>query len=151
MIVWGGYNNVANLNSGGRYNPTMDSWLTTSASINIPAGRQSHSAIWTGAEIIVWGGRNNVAYLNSGGIYASGSVPSPGNTLRGSHSSYINLNWSTISGAGSYNVKRCYADTGPCIPGTTVSTPTINQYSEPDDGVSHFYTVEAVNQCGATP
>ena len=100
--------------------------------------------------MIVWGGGGG-GYFNSGGIYFSGAVPSPGNTLRAGKSSYINLNWSTIYGAGSYNVKRCDPNTTSCIPGAIVSTPTVNQYSEPDDGVSHFYAVEAVNQCGATP
>ena len=100
--------------------------------------------------MIIWGGYDGL-YLQSGGIYTSGSVTSPGNSLRGAKSSTINLNWSTISGAGSYNVKRCNPGGSSCIPGTIVSTPTINQYSEPDDGVSHFYAVEAVNQCGATP
>ena len=54
-------------------------------------------------------------------------------------------------GAGSYKVKRCNSALAGCIPGTFVSTPTINQYSEPNDSLSHFYAVEAVNQCGATP
>jgi hypothetical protein len=26
-----------------------------------------------------------------------------------------------------------------------------NKYSELDDGISHFYAIEAVNACGATP
>lgn len=36
-------------------------------------------------------------------------------------------------------------------PDEMVMTPTIPQYSEPEDGQNHFYAVEAVNQCGATP
>jgi len=96
-------------------------------------------------------GANANDYFNTGGIYTSGSVASPGNSLRGKKSPFINLNWQTVFGAGSYNVKRCNPAVTSCIPGTIVSTPTINQYSEPDDGLSHFYSVEAVNQCGATP
>ena len=88
---------------------------------------------------------------NLSAIYTSGAVPSPGNTLRVSRAASIRFNWSSVFGAGSYHVKRCTASAGPCIPGTIVSTPTINQYSEPDDGVSHFYAIEAVNQCGAMP
>ncbi len=141
------------LNTGGRYNTGTDSWLATSVNSNLPSGRVSHTGVWTGSSLIVWGGASDgySCYINYGGIYTSGSVPSPGNTLRGTKSSYINLNWSNIYGAGSYNVKRCNPTATSCIPATIISTPTINQYSEPDDGVSHFYAVEAVNQCGATP
>ena len=102
--------------------------------------------------MIVWGGSDETATLvNTGGIYTSGLASSPGNTLRGTKSSSVNLTWSWITGAGSYNVKRCDASVGVCTPTTVVSTPTINQYSEPDDALSHFYAIEAVNACGATP
>ena len=33
-----------------------------------PAVRYSHTAVWTGTEMIVWGGYSN-AYLNGGGRY----------------------------------------------------------------------------------
>ena len=58
MIVWGGdYFDGAYhyLQSGGRYNPSTDSWVTTSTT-NAPAGRADHTAVWTGSEMIVWGG-----------------------------------------------------------------------------------------------
>src|SRR5258706_14688769 len=75
MIVWGGYYSGANLNSGGRYNPSTDSWLATSQGPNLPAGRYVHSAVWSGSEMIVWGGFGSGVYLNSGGRYnpATGS------------------------------------------------------------------------------
>jgi N-acetylneuraminic acid mutarotase len=73
MIVWGGYNTnnnqVNTLNTGGRYNPATDSWMPTST-INAPTGREFHTALWTGNEMIVWGGYNSPAgVLNSGGRY----------------------------------------------------------------------------------
>jgi hypothetical protein len=103
--------------------------------------------------MIVWGGWDYTnTVVDTGGIYSSGSVPSPGNQLRsGKSPGAIRLNWSSVNGAGSYNVKRCDASAGSCIPGTVVSTPTIPQYGEADNGTSYFYAVEAVNQCGATP
>ena len=55
MIVWGGYNGASALNTGGRYNPSTDSWTATSTT-NAPAGRSEHTAVWTGSEMIVWGG-----------------------------------------------------------------------------------------------
>jgi N-acetylneuraminic acid mutarotase len=54
MIVWGGQGSVGNYrDSGGRYNPTTDTWTTTATG---PAGRAYHTAVWTGSEMIVWGG-----------------------------------------------------------------------------------------------
>ena len=58
MIVWGGFNTSSppyRLNTGGRYNPSTDSWISTSL-VNAPSPRDYHSAVWTGTEMIVWGG-----------------------------------------------------------------------------------------------
>jgi N-acetylneuraminic acid mutarotase len=74
MIIWGGYiwDNVfgqINLNTGGRYNPVTNSWTATSTN-NAPEGRSSHTAVWTGNEMIVWGG-TSISSLssNTGGRY----------------------------------------------------------------------------------
>src|SRR5438874_12054254 len=56
MIVWGGAGiGGGYLNTGARYDPSTDSWASTST-INAPAARQYHNAVWTGSEMIVWGG-----------------------------------------------------------------------------------------------
>jgi hypothetical protein len=71
MIVWGGYGGPVSgeLNSGGRYNPSTDTWIATSIA-NAPSGRSSHTVVWTGSEMIVWGGYgDNFIPLNSGGRY----------------------------------------------------------------------------------
>ena len=72
MIVWGGYNNITgDLNTGGRYNPSTDSWTATST-VNAPVRREFHTAVWTGSEMIVWGGYSPSfpgGYANSGGRY----------------------------------------------------------------------------------
>ena len=79
MIIWGG--SVGGglvspfyFNTGGRYNPITDSWIATTT-INAPEGRDSHTAIWTGSEMIIWGGAYVDAffmphYLNTGGKYS---------------------------------------------------------------------------------
>ena len=46
---------AAYLNTGGRYNPSTDSWTATSTT-NAPTARVTHTAVWTGSEMIVWGG-----------------------------------------------------------------------------------------------
>src|SRR5882762_9011986 len=71
MIVWGGYlfdGNSHFLNTGGRYNPTTNSWTGTSTT-NAPTGRRSHTAIWTGNEMVVWGGDEGNNRVNTGGRY----------------------------------------------------------------------------------
>ena len=52
MIVWGGQDIPSEFNTGGRYDPSEDSWTSTGA----PDGRADHTAVWTGSEMIVWGG-----------------------------------------------------------------------------------------------
>ena len=54
MIVWGG----SVLNTGGRYDPSTDTWIATNTT-NAPDPRRSHTAVWTGSEMIVWGGIGN--------------------------------------------------------------------------------------------
>jgi N-acetylneuraminic acid mutarotase len=69
MIVWGGTGAqlFEVLNTGGRYNPSTDSWTATSLN-NVPQARFLHTAVWTGNEMILWGGHLGVV-LNTGGRY----------------------------------------------------------------------------------
>jgi hypothetical protein len=69
MIIWGGAGYV---NTGGRYSPSSDSWTATSTA-SAPDGRERHTAVWTGNEMIVWGGYNHF-YLNSGGRYCAAAA-----------------------------------------------------------------------------
>ncbi len=70
MILWGGRASSADLNTGGRYNPSTDSWTILSA-LNAPAPRARHVAIWTGSRMLIWGGFSNSVSLDlaSGGRY----------------------------------------------------------------------------------
>jgi len=71
MIVWGGFDPLSStyLNSGGRYNPSTNTWQPTSTGAGTPVGRRSHTAIWTGSEMIVFGGQTPF-YQNTGGRYS---------------------------------------------------------------------------------
>jgi hypothetical protein len=56
MIVWGGLDDrpgvgLENLKSGGRYNPSTNTWVRTAHTDIAPRGL--HSAVWTGNEMIV--------------------------------------------------------------------------------------------------
>src|SRR5207302_3814051 len=61
MIVWGGYfydGSLHWLNTGGRYNPSTNSWTATNTT-GAPTGREDNTAVWTGTEMIVWGRYNS--------------------------------------------------------------------------------------------
>src|SRR5439155_17445676 len=73
MLVWGGWTDSppADLNTGGRYDPSSDTWTPTST-LSAPAARRDHSAVWTGARMIVWGGGSGFCCqpdLGTGGQY----------------------------------------------------------------------------------
>jgi N-acetylneuraminic acid mutarotase len=72
MIIWGGWNDSGppSLNTGGRYNPSTDSWVATSLT-GAPSARYNHTQVWTGSEMIVWGGSTayRSGYFNTGGRY----------------------------------------------------------------------------------
>ena len=70
IIVWGGQQcpPVPTFNTGGRYNPLTDSWTATTV-INAPAGRESHTVVWTGSEMIIWGGFGIGGDMNTGVRY----------------------------------------------------------------------------------
>jgi N-acetylneuraminic acid mutarotase len=75
MIIWGGYlfgGSSHYFNTGGRYNPTTNSWTGTSTT-NAPSGRVYHTAVWTGNEMVVWGGNEGNNHVNTGGRYNPGS------------------------------------------------------------------------------
>ena len=70
MIAWGGLGCGSNclLNTGGRYNPSTDSWTATSTA-NAPGARFTHTAVWTGSQMVIWGGSDETIYLKTGGRY----------------------------------------------------------------------------------
>jgi N-acetylneuraminic acid mutarotase len=73
MIVWGGYFFIDptdyQLNTGGRYNPSTNTWTATSTGTNVPSPRELHTAVWTGSRMVIWGGWNGSDLVNTGGRY----------------------------------------------------------------------------------
>src|SRR5262249_30701361 len=45
-----------------------NTWTPTNLT-GAPDARYSHTAVWTGSEMIVWGGSNDITVLNTGGRY----------------------------------------------------------------------------------
>jgi hypothetical protein len=74
MIAWGGVDKDGfPLDSGGRYNPTTNSWLPTSTGAGLPLARSRHAAVWTGTQMIVWGGGTAGGDFNTGARYTPAS------------------------------------------------------------------------------
>ncbi|HYT31272.1 MAG TPA: galactose oxidase, partial [Thermoanaerobaculia bacterium] len=59
MVVWGGTNATQStaLNTGGRYDPVLDTWTATPTAGG-PSARYNHTAVWDAADgvMLVWGG-----------------------------------------------------------------------------------------------
>ncbi len=80
MVVWGGCTGVncsIGLDTGGRYNPETNAWRTMST-IEAPSGRDLHTAVWAGSEMIVFGGESCARcepVLDTGGRYSIAGPP----------------------------------------------------------------------------
>ena len=80
MIIWGGivpfsFDPAFFTNTGGKYDPSTDSWTATTT-MRAPTGREFPTAVWTGSEMIVWGGYSYDGidhYWNTGGRYNPGT------------------------------------------------------------------------------
>jgi N-acetylneuraminic acid mutarotase len=137
MIVWGG-NNVDQsqfFNTGGRYDPSTDSWTATNL-INAPDARSEHTAVWTGSEMIVWGGvAAGPSSLNTGGKYnpsidswtATSTTSAPdgraGHTAVWTGSEMIV--WGGGNGGGAFNTGGKYdPSTDSWIASSTTNAPT---------------------------
>jgi hypothetical protein len=137
MIVWGGLGNPypTYFNTGGRYNPSTDSWTATSTT-NAPTGRDAHAAVWSGNEMIVWGGISG-NFLNTGGRYDPGmnswtatsttNAPSgrAGPTAVWTESEMKMIVWGGAIGGGSgLNTGGRYCAAGPSPTPTPTPSPT---------------------------
>lgn len=63
LLIWGGDLGGGNSYSagGGAYNPTTDQWQPI-GTFQAPTARASHTAVWTGTEMIIWGGAGTASY-----------------------------------------------------------------------------------------
>ena len=109
MIVWGGFADIDYVNTGGRYNPSTDSWIATSTT-NAPEARQYHTAVWTDSEMkmIVWGGNGDSGQLNTGGRYCAATsepITLDARVHRQGSKRVVALTWSPADG-GTVNVLR---------------------------------------------
>jgi hypothetical protein len=62
MIIFGGYDFVHEsqwTDTGGQYDPLLDQWSATRTGSDVPGRRNTHTAVWTGSEMLVWGGNTS--------------------------------------------------------------------------------------------
>ena len=135
MIVWGGYlgrigYNGSDLNTGGRYNPSTNSWTVISTT-NAPSGRENHTVVWTGDEMIVWGGFNDIlGSLNTGGRYdpisdgwiATSTTSAP--SARGAHTAVWTGSRMIVWGGGDNTGGRYNPGTDSWTPTSTTNAPS---------------------------
>ena len=70
MIVWGGRDSDNNqLNDGYSYNPETDTWTVLPKVPSSFRGRELHTAVWTGQEMVIWGGHDGDKTLNDGAVF----------------------------------------------------------------------------------
>ena len=106
-------------------------------------------------------------YSNGGTVTASGftaTYPGPGCIVPSSScvapsaptgltptagNAQISLNWSAVSGASSYNVKRSTTSGGEA----TITSVTVNTYTDTGltNGTTYYYEVSALASCGSHP
>ena len=69
LLIFGGSNGSAFVNTTASYNPQANTW-TTLSNTNAPTPRGDANAVWTGNMMVIWSGKNNNNQpLNSGGRY----------------------------------------------------------------------------------
>ena len=71
-ILWGGdacMNSEIVVDTGAAYDPSNDTWTPIPVQ-GAPSARRSHTAVWTGSEMIIWGGTDMTGQiLSDGGAY----------------------------------------------------------------------------------
>ena len=75
MVIWGGrgIGGTGLQDTGGVYDPVNDFWVPLPLD-GAPLGREGHSSMWTGHEMIIWGGSIGFAHLKTGGRYVPGNL-----------------------------------------------------------------------------
>ncbi len=81
LLIFGGSNGSAFVNTTASYNPQTNTW-TTLTNTNAPTPRGDANAVWTGNMMIIWSGKNNNQQpLNSGGRYVFANQRKDGSVI----------------------------------------------------------------------
>src|SRR5262249_44901694 len=125
------------------YNLLTSSWTTTDTT-SAPAGRQLHTAVWTGSEMIVWGGTDVNHNVRTGGRYDPGedtwtattTIDAP--TARSYHTAVWTgtevIIWGGLDATGFANTGGRYCGHTPTPTPTPSPTPTLIVTNTNDSG-----------------
>lgn len=150
MIVWGGVEEPANtlLNTGGRYNPSTNSWGATSTGANCPGATIYHAAIWAGEGMIVSASNAMYVLCYPPLVVANNTAADP------DHCAYtgVMVRWDRDpaewgdeeGGTRTYDVLR---DGSPLQTGISYGTTWYLDVTA-NHGTSYTYTVRYANGCG---
>lgn len=114
VVVWGGLTaGFASTNTGGRYDPALDSWQPTSLT-SAPSPRYGHSAVWTGSSMIIWDGIGDPSHpisprgrrynpiSDTWSAMSSTNAPSPSANWFAAWTGNVMITWANGTG-GRYN------------------------------------------------
>src|SRR5438046_2259631 len=163
MIFWGGdfrdnFGSDHYVNTGGRYNPSTNSWTLTSTT-GAPDARTVHTAVWTGNQMIVWGGADNTNRFNTGGRYCAASGPTPPPAPIANPATYVasnsfTANWSSVSGATGYRLdvstSSSFSTYVTGYQNLDVGNATSRSVTGLNAGTAYYYRVRAYNGVGTS-
>ena len=110
MVVWGGFSGPVppgpfNKDTGGRYDPALDSWTPTSL-IGAPSPRSGAGAVWTGTEWVIWSEGSGSRYRPSNDSWTvmttshAPQIPGPGNSALVWSGDFV-IVWGSVARTGS--------------------------------------------------
>ena len=75
MIIWGGTasDNPVRSNTGEHYKPATNLWAPLTIT-GAPVGRDRHTTVWTGSEMIIWGGAGSNFILGDGARFRLSNI-----------------------------------------------------------------------------
>jgi len=146
-LIGGRDPDVVALNETVEYNPITSSFITRSGMIE---PREWFAATAVNNKIYVAGGGNNTSVLSSVEEFTPPVIiPSaPTGLTATAGNAAVDLSWSTVQNATSYQVKRATTEGGPYT--TIASEITESTYTDTGltNGTTYYYVVTAVNSAG---
>ena len=144
---------------GGRYDPVMDTWQTTSL-LNAPEPRRYTTAIWAAGRMVVWGGTNTAGdgVLRTGGRYdplADSWTPTSmtgAPSARGFHTAIWTGSLLVVWGGYVYSPPAEFATGGRYDPAADTWTPTsIGSAPSPRSSTAGVWTGNLMVVWGGSP
>ncbi len=147
IYAMGGGNDNIILNSVEEYDPATNTWITKAP---MATARFYHRIAVVGGKIYAIGGRDGNNYHNSVEEYDTGYsfLQPPTNLIASVDKTKVDLSWTGVEDATSYNVKRSQTPGGPYEIIQSNLTETTYTDTEVTNGTTYYYVVSALNESG---